>query len=181
MRTAVLTSLFVAILLAFLAPLAYSVLTSLKTQEQMSQRTRRSCPPTPRTFEWKGKEYDVYFVPMPDGTTQELALVESPAADRASSSTRPIPMRWPIIWEGSWRALEQPWAVAPHLDNYTEVWDLIDFPKHLGNTLLTLAIVWTIGTVISCTLVAYGFARFRSPVAGCCSRSSCRPSSCPPR
>ena len=43
-----------------------------------------------------------------------------------------------------------------------EVWSAIDFPRHLANTLL-IAIVSTIGTVLSCTLVAYGFARFRFP------------------
>ena len=67
------------------------------------------------------------------------------------------------------------------LGQLRRVWDLIQFPKLLFNTLLFLAIVGTIGTVISCTLVAYGFARFRSPVAGCCSRSCWRPSSCLPR
>ena len=47
------------------------------------------------------------------------------------------------------------------LGQLRRVWDLIQFPKLLFNTLF-LAIVGTIGTVISCTLVAYGFARFRS-------------------
>ena len=117
MRTAVLTSLFVAIILAFLAPLAYSGLTSLKTQEQITQRNAPLLPSDPATFEWNGKEYDVYFVPLPDGTTKELALVK-PGRRQSEFIDPANPDAPPIIWDGSWRVLEQPWAVAPHWDNY---------------------------------------------------------------
>ena len=51
------------------------------------------------------------------------------------------------------------------MENYAKVWDLIDFPRLLFNT-IALAIIGTIGTVLSCTLVAYGFARFRFPGRG---------------
>ena len=54
-------------------------------------------------------------------------------------------------------------AFAPHLENYAEVWDLIDYPAgSLFNT-VAIAVIGTIGTLVSCTLVAYGFARFRFP------------------
>ena len=43
-----------------------------------------------------------------------------------------------------------------------EVWDLIDYPRLLFNTIV-IAVISTIGTLLSCTLVAYGFARFRFP------------------
>lgn len=39
---------------------------------------------------------------------------------------------------------------------------MINFPRLFGNTLF-LAITTEIGTLISCTLVAFGFARFRFP------------------
>jgi multiple sugar transport system permease protein len=163
-RTALVTSLYVGILVAFLAPLGYSLLTSLKTEDQLSQANSPLLPSDPRTFEWNGTTYDVYFVPLPDGTIRELALVrkgrqQSDFVDPAS------PDAGVITWEGSWRALAQPWELSPHFENYLEVWEAIDFPLHLRNTLI-LAIVTTIGTVISCTLVAYGFARFRFPGRG---------------
>jgi multiple sugar transport system permease protein len=163
-RKVVLTTLYMAILLAFLAPLAYAFLTSVKTEAQMSQANAPILPSDPRTFEWEGERYDVYYVPMPDGTTRELALVrkgrrDSDFIDPANTSAGLV------NWQGSWRALAQPWQTAPHFENYTDVWNAIDFPRHLGNTLI-LAIVSTIGTVLSCTLVAYGFARFRFPGRG---------------
>jgi multiple sugar transport system permease protein len=160
-RTAVLTTLYLAVLLVFLAPLAYAFLTSIKTEAQLSQANAPILPSDPRTFEWEGERYDVYFVPMPDGETRELALVRKGRRD--SDFIDPAnPAAGPILWQGSWRSLAQPWQTAPHFENYAEVWQAIDFPRHLGNTLF-LALVTTFGTVLSCTLVAYGFARFRFP------------------
>ena len=162
-RTAVLTTLYAAILLVFLAPLAYAFVTSIKTEAQLSQANAPILPSDPRTFEWEGELYDVYYVPFA-GETRELALVRKGRRD--SDFIDPANTGAGLInWEGSWRTLAQPWQTAPHFENYAEVWSAIDFPRHLGNTLI-LAIVSTIGTVLSCTLVAYGFARFRFPGRG---------------
>ena len=54
-RTAVLTTLYAAILLVFLAPLAYAFVTSIKTEAQMSQANAPILPSDPRTFEWVGE------------------------------------------------------------------------------------------------------------------------------
>ena len=163
-RIAVLTTAFAAILVAFLSPLVYSGLVSIKTPEQISQLDAPLLPSDPETFDYQGKTYPVYFVPMPDGTTRTLALVkkgrlQSDFVDPANAAAGPI------TWVGSWRTLQQPYVVSPHLENYGKVWTLINFPRALINTIL-LAAIGTIGTVLSCTLVAYGFARFRFPGRG---------------
>ena len=54
---------------------------------------------------------------------------------------------------------------APHWENFAKVWDLIDYPRLLFNT-AAIAVISTIGTLLSCTLVAYGFARFQFPGRG---------------
>jgi multiple sugar transport system permease protein len=163
-RSAVLTTLYLAILLVFLAPLAYAFLTSIKTEAQLSQANAPILPSDPRTFEWEGERYNVYFVPLPDGTTRELALVRKGRQD--SDFIDPAnPAAGLITWEGAWRSLAQPFQTNPHFENYLQVWNEIDFPRHLANTLF-LAAMSTIGTVLSCTLVAYGFARFRFPGRG---------------
>ena len=54
------------------------------------------------------------------------------------------------------------WTFAPHFENYASVWDLLDYPRLLFNT-IAIALIGMIGTLVSCTLVAYGFARFRFP------------------
>ncbi len=163
-RTALLTTAFVAILLAFLMPLFYSAITSLKSPTQISQPNSPILPSDPATFEWNGATYDVYYVPLPDGTTRELALVK-PGRQQSEFIDPSNPDQGLISWQGSWRALDQPWQLAPNWDNYAQVWGLIDFPLLLRNTIL-LALISTIGTVLSCTLVAYGFARFRFPGRG---------------
>jgi multiple sugar transport system permease protein len=163
-RALLLTSAFVAVLLAFLSPLAYSAITSLKTPTQITQANSPILPSDPATFEWQGKEYDVYFVPLPDGTTRELALVK-PGRQQSDFIDPANPDAGPITWQGSWRTLDQPWQLAPEWGNYGKVWELIDFPVPLRNTIL-IALISTIGTVLSCTLVAYGFARFRFPGRG---------------
>ena len=164
MRRAVLTVAMSGILIAFLSPLAYSALISLKSEEQISQANSPLLPSDPATFDYQGKAYNIYYVPLPDGTTRELALVKkgrqtSEFVDPANAAAGTI------TWEGSWRTLSQPWQLAPKWDNYADVWGLINFPRLLFNT-VALAIIGTIGTVVSCVLVAYGFARFRFPGRG---------------
>lgn len=51
---------------------------------------------------------------------------------------------------------------SPTWENYTRVWTTINFPALLWNTFL-YAFVTACATVVSCTLVAYGFARYRFP------------------
>jgi multiple sugar transport system permease protein len=163
-RRAILTVAMSGVVIAFLSPLAYSALMSLKTEDQISQRNSPILPSDPRTFDYQGDTYDVYYVPLPDGSTRELALVRKGRQD--SDFIDPAnPAAGTITWQGSWRTLSQPWQVAPHFGNYAAVWNDIDFPRLLFNT-VALAIIGTIGTVLSCTLVAYGFARFRFPGRG---------------
>jgi multiple sugar transport system permease protein len=68
------TFLVVALMAGFLSPLVHALSVSLKTPSQISQADAPIWPADPRTFEYQGKEYDVYFVPI-DGTVRELALV----------------------------------------------------------------------------------------------------------
>ena len=67
-----------------------------------------------------------------------------------------------ITWQGSWRSLERPWKWSARWQNFVDVWRLINFPQLFRNTMF-LAVTTEIGVLISCTLVAYGFARFRFP------------------
>ena len=113
------------------------------------------------TFAYQGEDLPLLNVPLPDGTTRQLALLE-PLRRQSTFVDPAAPDAAPIVWQGSWRTLEPVWQFAPHWENFAEVWDLIDYPRLLFNTVF-IAVVSTIGTLISCTLVAYGFARFRFP------------------
>jgi multiple sugar transport system permease protein len=163
-RSLLITSFTIILLALFLSPLLRTLTLSLKSAEQITSLGAPIWPADPGTFEYEGEVYDVYMVPMPDGSTRELALVdpgrqESGFLDPADSEAGVI------TWQGSWRALEQPWEFAPKWGNFAEVWTRINFPRLMFNT-VALAVIGGIGTIVSCTLVAYGFARFRFPGRG---------------
>lgn len=163
------TSLTIALLFIFLAPFAFMVFTSLKTQGQISELGAPIWPARPATFDYNGKSLDIYKVPLStcdgfdpnDKTIKQLA-----AAKKGRQSTVFVDptdvARGEFTCKVSWRALDRPWAWAPAWDNYITVWTTIDFPNLLWNTTF-YAIMSEIGTLLSCTLVAYGFARFRFP------------------
>lgn len=164
LRRAILTVVMSGVVIAFLSPLAYSGLMSLKSERQISELNAPILPSDPQTFDFEGETYDVYYVPMPDGTTRELALVDKGRQD--SGFIDPAnPTGGEIRWQGSWRTLSQPWQLNPQWGNYAEVWTAIEFPRLLFNT-VALAAIGTFGTVLSCLLVAFGFARFRFPGRG---------------
>lgn len=160
-RSFVLTLIAVLALAAFLAPMLRSVAYALKSTDQITQDGTPLWPANPLTFEYEGEDLALLLVPLPDGTTRQLALFEP--GRKASTFIDPsAPAAPPITWQGSWRTLEHLWQFAPHWENFGKVWDLIDFPRLLFNT-LAIAVISTIGTLLSCTLVAYGFARFKFP------------------
>lgn len=155
------TLLTLFLVFLFLLPFFNMVFTSLKTTDQMTEPGAPIWPALPAVYEADGQKYEVYQVPMEDGTTQNLAIVkkgrqESTFVDPAN------PEAGEIVWTGSWRSLKRPWAFAPTWSNYSEAWTTIDFPLVFRNTLV-IALIGVFGTLVSSTLVAYGFARFRFP------------------
>jgi multiple sugar transport system permease protein len=162
-RSFLLTFIVVVILAAFLSPILRSLAVSLRTPEQVGEADSPQYPAVPEAIELNGKTYDLYVVPM-DGTDRNLAI--SRKGRSSSDFLDPAdPGAAPITWEGSWRTLSRVWTFSPSWQNYADVWDIIDYPRLLFNT-FAIAIIGMIGTIVSCTLVAYGFARFRFPGRG---------------
>ena len=159
-RSFTVTFILVVVLAAFLSPMLRAALVSLKTPAQLSETDAPFLPSVPSTFTWEGKEYDVYIVPLPEGSS-ELALVK-PGRQQSDFLDPADPAAGTITWQGSWRTLERAWVLSPAWSNYADVWELIDFPRLLFNT-IAIALIGMVGVVVSCTLVAYGFARFRFP------------------
>jgi len=159
LRRVGMTALAATLLFVFLVPLGNMFFVSVKTMDQMTESGAPIWPAEPALFEWEGKDLEVYVVPMPDGSTQELAMVKP--SRRASQFLDPRnPEAGLIEWEGNWRQLERPWSWAPTWSNYSEAWQAIDFAVLFRNT-LAIAVIGIIGTLLSCILVAYGFSRFR--------------------
>lgn len=157
---AAVTSLALVILLLYLMPLGYSVVTSLKSKEQVSDVNAPILPSVARTYEHEGRSYPIYLVPTEDGM-QEWALVQP---GRASSGfiDPENPEIGLIPWEGSWRTLRPAYRLAFQWSNYPRAFEFIDFVRLLGMTLL-YAGVTTVAATTSAAIVAYGFARFQFP------------------
>jgi len=163
------TALTLALLGIFLAPFLFMVFTSLKTQGQISQLGAPIWPAKPTTFEYNGKAIEVYRVPMAkcvgadpsDTSVKELGIVKK--GRQQSTFVDPANLvAGEITCSVSWRALDRPWKWSPNWQNYADAWKAIDYPRLMWNTTF-YAIMTEIGVLISCTLVAFGFARFRFP------------------
>lgn len=153
------TSFAVIVLALWLLPLLYMFLTSVKTLEQM--QNGRILPSSPATFEFEGKEREIFAVPFPDGTVKDLGMYK-PGRNSSQFIDPANPEGGVIEWEGKWRQLEPAYDIDFQWQNYAEAFREVEFPRLLRNT-LAIAFFGIIGTVISCTLVAYGFARFPIP------------------
>lgn len=162
------TGLALALLCIYLAPFLFMIFTSLKTQGQISMLGSPIWPAQPQTYEYNGKNVDMFMVPMNtcagfenESGTRALAIAKKGL--RASLFVDPANLELgEFECQVSWRALPRDWSWSPAWQNYEIVWNTIDFPRLMFNTGL-YAFVTGFGTLVSCTLVAYGFARFRFP------------------
>ena len=155
-----LTMFAIVVISAYLLPLLYMVTTAFQQPNQSTTPGAPPWPAVPQTAVYQGADYPVYAVPI-DGTTRNLVLIEK--GRESSVVVDPAnPTAAPFTWQGRWRTLQQAWSFAPLVDNFTVAWRQLDFPKLLRNTVV-ISLLSTFGAVISSTLVAYGFARFRFP------------------
>ncbi len=158
--TALVTLLALVVVAMFLAPLAYMTLTSLKTQKQVQDPYSQFLPSSPATFNYQGKDYPLLNVPTDEGARQ-LALVK-PGREASDFADPENPEAGLIHWEGRWRVLEPVYRFDPTLENFPTSWNQIRLDYLFRNTAF-IAVVGTIGTLLSSVVVAYGFSRFRIP------------------
>ena len=165
------TAFTLVILALFLSPFAFMVFSSLKTQGQMSVLGAPIWPASPINIDYKGKQVGVFTVPLGkcegfdpgDKSTRSLALVKKGRQESVFIDPNDS-QRGEFTCAVSWRALNRPWTLAPTWQNYIEAWNTMPgtYPRLLWNTFF-YALMSNIGTVLSCTLVAFGFSRFRFP------------------
>lgn len=95
----------IMLLAAFLLPLSYSVLTSVKDKQQITDSARGSIFPLDKVkYEFEGKSYDVYLVPMEDGSVRQLALFKAGRSESTFIDPQD-PSAESITWQGAWRTL----------------------------------------------------------------------------
>ncbi|HUS15844.1 MAG TPA: carbohydrate ABC transporter permease, partial [Chloroflexia bacterium] len=158
--TALITGLGLLVMLIFLMPIGYMLATAFKDDKQLSAQHAPLYPAKAVTYSYQGKDLPLYNVPTDSGV-QQWALVKGFRED--SDFLDPAHLDKGVFnWKGRYRTLDPVYAPEPTTVNFTMAWEQVGFPLLFRNTLL-IAIISTVGTLISCILVAYGFARFKVP------------------
>jgi multiple sugar transport system permease protein len=156
-----LTLFALIILVTFLSPFAYMTVTGLKDRYMISNPNAPILPALEAIYTYEGADYSLYEVPDENGNLHEWALIKK--GREASTFIDPKNLdAGPFEWEGRWRTLEPVWESSPVWTNFSDAWEILDMPILLRNTLV-IAVMGSIGTLLSCIAVAYGFSRFRIP------------------
>lgn len=158
---ATLLNLFVLlIVVAYLLPIGYMVVTSVTDGDQFSDPNAPVWPARPSTAVYDGEEYPLYTVPLPEGDKELLLVVRRRTASQFADPTAPEADL--IEWEGNWRTLEPVYEFYWTLTAF-EVWlENLDLQQVGTSTLITVGLT-EIGVLITSILVAYGFSRFPIP------------------
>ncbi|HVF98377.1 MAG TPA: carbohydrate ABC transporter permease, partial [Chloroflexia bacterium] len=158
--TLLVTLLGLVVMVVFLMPLGYMMATAFKKDSQLTELRAPLWPAEKSTYNYQGKDLPLYNVPTADGMKQ-WALVKGFRED--SDFVDPAhPENGVFNWVGRYRVLDPVYHFAPTWDNFVMAWEQVSFALLFRNT-FAIAIISTIGTLISCILVAYGFARFKIP------------------
>lgn len=158
--TILVTLLGTVLMLVFLLPLGYMIATAFKSEAQLSAQNAPLYPAKSSTFSYQGQDLPLYNVPTSDGTKQ-WALVKGFREDADFVDPSNV-QKGVFNWKGRYRTLDPVYEFSPTFDNFTTAWSDVDFALLFRNTFF-IAVISTIGTLISCIMVAYGFARFRIP------------------
>ena len=144
----------------YLSPLAYMLITSLKTAEQMRDSKSPLLPAQATTYTYKGQSLLVYYVPTSTGM-KKLALEEKHV--KYSLFVDPARSQAGLIrWDGFWGSLDLVYHPHITLENFVNLWTTVNYPNLIRNTMIVIAL-GEIGVLCSSIMVAYGFARFHVP------------------
>jgi multiple sugar transport system permease protein len=159
--TALLTLFIWIFLLVFLSPLAYMIVTSLRSSDEFRSSSAPLYPAERLTYVYQGTTYQLYKVPTPDGVIHDWALV-NPSRLSSQFIDPTHPEQGLITWQGSWRSLAGVFRFRIYWDNYINIWKAVPYFHLLRNTLIVV-VISEIGVLLSSIAVAYGFSRFRIP------------------
>ena len=143
-------------MLVVLAPLAWMTVSALKPREAINTFPPQWIPTDQVQVTIDGKEYFFYEIQV-NGEIRQLALVDKQGATGTFVNPQDPSESFDLPVASGTRVTQ----IKFHWENFLLAVTKVPFDHYLLNT-MTIVVFGTIGTVVSCTLVAYGFARFRS-------------------
>jgi len=141
-----------------LTPLVFMISTSLKSRNQLRATPPPIIPWEITTVEVNGKDEPLYEVNI-NGQTQEMALIKNQPGGMGIFVDPADPETTYDLLIADQRAMRH---VELHWENYPEAFTQVPFDRYLINTLI-VTFGSMFGMLVSCSLVAYGFSRFRAP------------------
>jgi len=143
-------------MLVVLAPLAWMTVSALKPREAINTFPPQWIPTDQVQVTIDGQEYFLYDIQV-NGEIRQLALVDKQGATGTFVNPQDPSESFDLPVASGTRVTQ----IKFHWENFLLAVTKVPFDHYLLNT-MTIVVFGTIGTVVSCTLVAYGFARFRS-------------------
>lgn len=148
------------LLLFYLLPLFFMIVTAMKPTEQLSDRNAPLYPATLVPYEYQGREYHLYNVPTEDGVKQWAMI--NPGREMTEFIDPEHPEAGLIQWEGNWRVLKGVYELNIAWENFSVLFGSLLFPRMFFNTFL-MTWIGEIAVLTSSIVVAYGFSRFSVP------------------
>ena len=139
-------------------PFLYLLSTSLKSRDQLRQSPPTLIPVAATTANINGQDEPLYQVTL-DGQIREMALIKNRPEGKGLFVDPADPNQTYELVIAQQTQLKH---IEFHFDNYSKALQQMKFSKLLVNTLL-VTFLGMAGMLFSCSLVAYGFSRFRAP------------------
>jgi len=143
-------------MLVVLTPLAWMLISALKPRDAVNTFPPQWIPTDQVQVTVNGKDHFLYDIPV-NGETRQLALLDKHGANGTFVNPANPSETYDLPVASGTRVTQ----IQFHWENFNLAVTKVPFGHYLLNTLIVV-FFGTIGTVASCTLVAYGFARFRS-------------------
>ncbi len=143
-------------MLVVLTPLVWMMVSALKPRDAVNTFPPQWIPMDQVKVTINGVEYFLYDIPV-NGQVRQLALLDKqgPTGIFVDPADPSVTYELPVA---SGTRVTQ---VKLHWENFISAVTKVPFFRYLLNTMIVV-VFGTLGTVVSCTLVAYGFARFRA-------------------
>lgn len=141
-----------------LLPLVYMLGTALKSKAQVRQNLLNPIPMTHVHVQIEGKREPLYEVEL-DGRSVQMALLKNAPGGKGLFVE---PDKPDTVYELSRRDQTPVRVLDIQFGNFEEALTIVPFDRYLANTLI-VTFVGMAGMLFSCSLVAYGFSRFRAP------------------
>ena len=156
--TKALATLFLALgAVLVITPLLFMISTSLKSRNQLRASPPPLIPWASTMVEVNGKEEPLFDVNM-DGEIRQMALIQNKPGGMGVFVDPANPVEQYDLKIEEQKAVRH---IELHWENYIEALTSVPFDRYMINTLIVV-FVSMLGMLISCSIVAYGFSRFRA-------------------